>query len=120
MGLFSSPVNSPWTPVSGNIIGETIESQTEQVLKNLTAILKAAGSNWENVVKTTVFLKDVNHFARMNEIYLGALKGVPPARTTVEVARLPRDAMIEIDAIASVNDPGLFLGNRVLPIFPQQ
>jgi len=56
------------------------------------------------VVKTTVFLKDMNHFTAMNKIYVGALKGVPPARTTVEVARLPRDAMIEIDVIASVND----------------
>ncbi len=89
-------------PATGNIVAGGIEAQTEQVLKNLTAILAAAGSGWEKVVKTTVFLKDMNDFGRMNEIYVQVLKGVPPVRTTIEVSRLPKDALVEIDVIALV------------------
>jgi 2-iminobutanoate/2-iminopropanoate deaminase len=70
------------------------------VLKNLTAVLTAAGSSWEKVVKTTVYLKNMTEFAQMNEIYAKFCKGAPPARSTVEVARLPRDVSVEIDIIA--------------------
>ena len=87
-------------PVSNNLITGGIVEQTEQVLKNLTAILQAAGSSWEKVVKTTVFLKDMGEFGQMNEVYGKACKGAPPARSTVEVARLPKDVAVEIDVIA--------------------
>ena len=87
-------------PATGNLISGGIEDQTERVLKNLTAILQAAGSSWEKVVKTTVFLKNMSDFAQMNEVYAKYCKGAPPARSTVEVARLPRDVSVEIDLIA--------------------
>jgi 2-iminobutanoate/2-iminopropanoate deaminase len=87
-------------PATGNIISGGIDQQTEQVLKNLTAVLTAAGSSWEKVVKTTVYLKNMTEFAQMNEIYAKFCKGAPPARSTVEVARLPKDVSIEIDVIA--------------------
>jgi 2-iminobutanoate/2-iminopropanoate deaminase len=87
-------------PATGNIISGGIDQQTEQVLKNLTAVLTAAGSSWEKVVKTTVYLKNMTEFAQMNEIYAKFCKGAPPARSTVEVARLPKDVSVEIDVIA--------------------
>ena len=87
-------------PATGSLVSGGIEDQTERVLKNLTAILQAAGSSWEKVVKTTVFLKDMSDFAQMNEVYAKYCKGAPPARSTVEVARLPRDVSVEIDLIA--------------------
>src|ERR1041385_2281110 len=87
-------------PATGNLISGGIEQQTEQVLKNLSGILQAAGSSWEKVVKTTVFLKNMNEFGQMNEVYGKFCKGAPPARSTVEVARLPRDVAVEIDVIA--------------------
>lgn len=87
-------------PATGNLVSGGIEQQTEQVLKNLTAILQASGSSWEKVVKTTVFLKDMSDFGHMNEVYGKFCKGAPPARSTVEAARLPRDVAVEIDVIA--------------------
>jgi len=87
-------------PATNNLITGGIVEQTEQVLKNLTAILQAAGSSWEKVVKTTVFLKDMGQFGQMNEVYGKVCKGAPPARSTVEVARLPKDVAVEIDLIA--------------------
>ena len=87
-------------PATGNLITGGIQEQTEQVLKNLSAILAAAGSSWEKVVKTSVFLKNMNDFTQMNEVYAKSCKGAPPARSTVEVARLPRDVSVEIDVIA--------------------
>ena len=87
-------------PASGNLISGGIEQQTEQVMKNLSAILQAAGSGWERVVKTTVFLKNMAEFGQMNEVYGRFCKNAPPARSTVEVARLPRDVAVEIDVIA--------------------
>src|SRR6201982_887269 len=87
-------------PATGNLIQGGIEAQTEQVLKNLTAILQAAGSSWEKVVKTTVFLKNMAEFGQMNEVYGKVCKNAPPARSTVEVARLPKDVAVEIDVIA--------------------
>ena len=90
-------------PASGGLVEGGIEAQTEQVLHNLEAVLVAAGSSLAQVVKTTVFLKDMNDFAAMNAVYARRLapEGVtPPARSTVEVARLPRDAQVEIEAVA--------------------
>jgi 2-iminobutanoate/2-iminopropanoate deaminase len=90
----------PFDPATGNLITGSIEEQTEQVLKNLAAILAAAGSSWEKVVKTTVFLKNMSEFAQMNATYEKFCKNAPPARSTVEVARLPKDVSVEIDVIA--------------------
>ena len=87
-------------PATGNLITGGIQEQTEQVMKNLSAILQAAGSGWDKVVKTSVFLKNMSEFAQMNEVYGKYIKGTPPARSTVEVARLPRDVSVEIDVIA--------------------
>ena len=87
-------------PAGGQIIAGDVAAQTERVLKNLEAILKAAGSGLERVVRTTVFLKNMGDFAAMNEVYGRFWKSAPPARSTVEVARLPRDVAVEIDVIA--------------------
>ena len=84
------------------VLADGVEAQAEQVLKNLAAVLKASGSSMENVVKATVFLADMNDFAKMNEIYGKHFKSPFPARSTVQVARLPRDAKIEIEVIALV------------------
>src|SRR5262249_1811488 len=89
-------------PATGNLISGGIEQQTEQVMKNLSAILQEAGSGWDKVVKTTVFLKNMSEFGQMNEVYGRFCKNAPPARSTVEVARLPRDVSVEIDVIALV------------------
>lgn len=86
-------------PKTGTLV-EGVEAQTEQVLRNIAAVLKASGSSMENVVKTTVFLADINDFAKMNEIYAKHFKAPFPARSTVQVAKLPRDARVEIEAIA--------------------
>lgn len=90
------PMDEKGKLVSNRKIGE----QTTQVLKNIRAILIAAGSSLEDVVKTTCYLSDMNLFAEMNEVYKSHFKGIPPARATVEVSRLPKDVLIEIDAIA--------------------
>ncbi len=92
----------PLNPADGSI-PDGIEAQTRQVLQNLAAVLKAGGANFDNVVKTTVFLKDMNDFPAMNAIY-GSVFGDPaaPARSTVQVARLPKDSLVEIEAIASI------------------
>jgi len=87
-------------PATGSLIPGGIEQQTEQVMKNLAAILQAADSGWDKVVKTTVFLKNMSEFGQMNEVYGKFCKNAPPARSTVEVARLPRDVSVEIDVIA--------------------
>ena len=87
-------------PATNQIIPGDVAAQTERVLKNLEAILKAAGSGLERVVRTTVFLKNMGDFAAMNEVYARFWKSAPPARSTVEVARLPRDVAVEIDVIA--------------------
>jgi 2-iminobutanoate/2-iminopropanoate deaminase len=90
----------PLDPASGALIDGDITAQTEQVMKNLGALLRAAGVGFEHVVRTTVFLADMNDFAAMNEVYSRHVAAPPPARATVQVARLPRDVKIEIDAIA--------------------
>ncbi|MCL5066812.1 MAG: RidA family protein [Thaumarchaeota archaeon] len=90
----------PLDPKSGAVKASTIEAQTEQVMKNLQAVLKAAGSDFSKVLKTTVFLSDMNDFAAFNQVYASYFGKSTPARSTVQVARLPRDAKIEIDLIA--------------------
>jgi 2-iminobutanoate/2-iminopropanoate deaminase len=92
----------PIDPATGNFVSEAIGEQTEQVLKNMSAVLEAAGSSLNDVVKTTVFLADMNDFAEMNEIYGRYFSDNKPARATVEAARLPRDARVEIECVALV------------------
>jgi 2-iminobutanoate/2-iminopropanoate deaminase len=87
-------------PPTGNIIGGSVAEQTERVMENLGAILAAAGSGYDRVVRTTVFLKSMSDFATLNEIYARYFAENPPARSTVEVARLPKDVLVEIDVIA--------------------
>ena len=90
----------PIDPVSGALVGGDIAAQTGQVMRNIAALLQAAGAGFEHVVRTTVFLADMSEFAAMNEAYAAFVVDPPPARATVQVARLPRDARVEIDAIA--------------------
>ena len=90
----------PIDPSTGNLIDGDIKAQAEQVMRNLTALLRAAGAGFGQVVRTTVYLADMNDFAGMNEIYSSYIVDPPPARATVQVARLPRDVKIEVDAIA--------------------
>jgi 2-iminobutanoate/2-iminopropanoate deaminase len=90
----------PLIPGESKIVEGDIQVQTRQVLENLQAVLEGAGTTFANVVKTTVFLKDMNDFAKMNEVYAQFFPENPPARSTVEVARLPRDVMVEIEVIA--------------------
>jgi 2-iminobutanoate/2-iminopropanoate deaminase len=92
----------PIDPATGNFVSDVVSEQTEQVLKNLSEVLKAAGTSLDNVVKTTVFLADMNDFAEMNEVYSQFFSENKPARATVQAARLPRDAKVEIDCIAVV------------------
>ena len=87
-------------PDHGEIIGDTVQEQTEQVLTNLRAILEAAGSGLDRLVKTTVFLQSLDDFPGMNEVYKQHVGDQPPARSTVEVAKLPSGALVEIEAIA--------------------
>lgn len=89
-------------PASGQIVGGGVAEQTEQVLKNLTAVLEAAGTSWKNVVKTTVFLKDMRDFPNVNEVYARMVGEARPARSTVAVAGLPRDVLVEIEAVATI------------------
>lgn len=90
----------PINPATGEFVAGGVREQTEQVLKNLAAVLEAAGSSLDRVVKTTVFLADMKEFVAMNEIYGQFFTGVNPARATVAAAGLPRDARVEIEAIA--------------------
>lgn len=99
-GLVFASGQIPIDPGTGQFVEGGIEEQTEQVLKNLSAVLHAAGSGLNRVVKTTVFLADMQEFAAMNEVYGRFFAEEPPARATVEAARLPRDARVEIEAIA--------------------
>src|ERR1700739_4649069 len=88
-------------PQSGEFAGADIQKQTTRVLEKLKGILEAAGVSFHHVVKTTVFLKDMNDFTAMNEIYARYFTAAPPARSTVQVSRLPKDALVEIEIIAS-------------------
>jgi 2-iminobutanoate/2-iminopropanoate deaminase len=91
----------PIDPATGEFAGDTIEAQTDRSLKNIAAILEAAGASMKDVLKTSVFLSDIEHFAAMNAVYAGFFDAdAPPARSAVEVARLPKGALVEIEAIA--------------------
>ncbi|MDD3169081.1 MAG: RidA family protein [Eubacteriales bacterium] len=91
----------PLDPETGAVVGTTIEEQTEQALKNVKAILEEAGSSMQNVLKTTVFIKNMNDFAAMNAVYAKYFtEGSFPSRSAVEVARLPKDVLVEIETIA--------------------
>ncbi len=92
----------PIDPKTGEFVSNDVTEQTQQVLKNLSAVLEAAGSNLSDVVKTTVFLADMNDFTAMNAVYGEYFTANKPARATVEAARLPRDAKVEIDCIAII------------------
>ena len=92
----------PIDPASGQMVEGDITEQTHRVFKNLGAILQAAGATFDNVVRTTVYLADMNDFAAMNEVYGTYFSSPAPARATVQAARLPKDARVEIDLIASV------------------
>ncbi len=87
-------------PATGQLISGDVTAQTERVLKNLSAVLAAAGAGLDRVVRTTVFLKSMGDFATMNEVYARFFTTAPPARSTVEVGRLPKDVLVEIDVIA--------------------
>ena len=89
-------------PSTDALVDGDISAQTDQVMRNITALLKAAGTDFAHVVRTTVFLADMGEFAKMNEVYARYVVDPPPARSTVQVARLPRDARVEIDVIAVV------------------
>ncbi|WP_024784297.1 RidA family protein [Streptococcus mutans] len=92
----------PLSPETGQVIGTTIEEQTQQVLKNISAILTETGTDFDHVVKTTCFLSDIDDFVPFNEVYATAFKSDFPARSAVEVARLPKDVKIEIEVIAEL------------------
>jgi 2-iminobutanoate/2-iminopropanoate deaminase len=89
-------------PKTGEMLNGDIRQQTQRVIENLKGILEAGGANLNHVVKTTVFLKDLNDFAAMNEVYAGYFSLAPPARATVQVSRLPKDALVEIEVIATL------------------
>jgi len=101
-GLVFASGQIPTDPSTGQFVDGGIAEQTEQVLRNLAAVLEAAGSDLSRVVKTTVFLLDMQDFGAMNEVYGRFFSDAPPARATVQAARLPRDARVEIEAIALV------------------
>ncbi len=92
----------PLDPVSGEMVGSDVQTQTHRVLQNLSAVLQSAGSSLKSVVKTTVFLSTMSDFQAMNAVYATYFEGVPPARSTVAVAELPRKALVEIECVALV------------------
>lgn len=89
-------------PATGRMVGDDAPAQAEQVLKNISAVLEAAGTNLDNVVKATVFLGSMDDYAAVNEVYARFFTNNPPARSAVEVARLPRNALVEIETIAVI------------------
>ena len=99
-GLIFLSGQTPLDPATQQLVTGGIAEQTERVLKNLEAVLKAAGSSLDKVVRCGVFLKDMKDFVAMNEVYGSFFRSNPPARTTVQAARLPKDSLVEIDAIA--------------------
>ena len=94
----------PLDPETGNISGDGIKTQTRQAIENIKSILASAGASLSDVVKTTVFLKDIGHFPEMNQVYQQYFATDAPARSCVEVSRLPKDVLIEIESIAITND----------------
>ena len=99
-GLVITSGQIPIDPATGNLVEGDIEAQTKQVFENLKAVLEAAGSGLDKIVKTTCFMDNMNDFARMNEVYASFFSGDYPSRSAVEVAKLPKGALIEIEAIA--------------------
>ncbi len=93
----------PLDPVTNTVVPGDVKAQTVQVMKNIDAVLKAAGASFDHIAKTTIFLKSMGDFPVVNEIYGAHFKGTPPARSTVEVARLPRDVSVEIEVLAVLN-----------------
>ena len=93
---------TPIDPATGNLVDGDIAAQTTRALQNLGEVLKAAGASFADVTKTTVFLADMNDFAAMNAVYASFFPAPPPARTTIQAARLPKDCRVEIDAIAII------------------
>ena len=93
----------PLDPDSMKIVGENSVEQSEQVMKNLGEVLKAAGSHFENVLKTTIYLKNMEDFDGVNEVYGRYIGKNPPARATIEVSRLPKDVLVEIECVASTS-----------------
>ncbi len=104
-GLLFAAGQIPIEPRTGELVKGDIRVQTRRVLENLRSVLEAAGASLKDVVKTTVYLKDLEDFVSMNEIYGEYFKDSPPARSAVEVARLPKDAKIEIEALAILERP---------------
>jgi 2-iminobutanoate/2-iminopropanoate deaminase len=90
----------PLDAASGQVIEGDIQAQTKKVMENMAAVLQAGGATFDDVVKTTIFLKSMGDFPKVNEIYGSYFKDVPPARSTVEVSRLPKDVLVEVEAIA--------------------
>jgi 2-iminobutanoate/2-iminopropanoate deaminase len=99
-GLIFTSGQIPIDPANSQIVAGDVGAQTDRVLKNLAAVLQASGSTLEKVLRCTVYLKNMEDFAAMNEVYGRYFKQEPPARSTVEVARLPKDVLVEIDVIA--------------------
>ena len=93
----------PLDPATGQLVDGDIAAQTDRVMRNLSALLDAAGTDFGHVARTTVFLIDMSEFAAMNEVYARYVLDPPPTRSTVQVARLPRDARIEVDVIAVID-----------------
>ena len=108
-GLLFTAGQIPLIPETMSLLDESIEDQTRQVLKNLDAVLVEAGTDWNRVVKTTVFLTDMADFEAMNKVYAAHLGDAKPARSTVQVAALPKGAKVEIELIAEVQDVLTFL-----------
>ena len=102
-GLLFASGQIPLDPETGELVGSTIEAQTAQVMKNVAAILEAAGTDFDHVVKTTCFLNDMNDFAAFNAEYAKSFGEVRPARSAVAVEKLPKGALVEVEVIAEVN-----------------
>jgi 2-iminobutanoate/2-iminopropanoate deaminase len=101
-GMLYTAGQIPLDPTTGQIVPGDVVAQTERVMENLAAILATVGAGWNNVVKTTVYLHDMNEFPRVNEVYAKALGDARPARSTVQVSALPRGVLVEIDAIVAI------------------
>ena len=101
-GMLYTAGQIPLDPSTGQIVPGDVVAQTERVMQNLAAVLATVGAGWKDVVKTTVYLHDMNEFPRVNEVYGKALGDARPARSTVQVSALPRGVLVEIDAIAAI------------------